>query len=224
MANFKAAAGIIFLLTSPLANAEVCGGADDDYDCCDQVASTANETCAIPANNKYVFTLNRFGFENTDGDIIWVGSQTDFNAASAAIGPTIGEYAAGSDIPYGTYVAVRPEVSFNFTVNGDGVSTNDNKPCTTNGDRAEDLADVLVDEGEDLATCAAEPNAEECDTEDGYVRFRDDQMGNFTVSATSSPTIDFKFDVGTGVFFTANGGACTFKSMGFMDVTMTLTP
>ena len=223
MANFKAAAGIIFLLTCPLANAETCGGADDDYDCCDTVASTANVTCTIPANGKYLFSLRRFGFENSDGDIHWVGSETEFNAASANIGSTMGGFVSGVPLPDGTYVAVRPELKLTFTVNGSGLSTTDDVACTTGGDRTGDLGDVYVTERMDFPTCAAEPNAFECDTGDGYMRIRDDQLGNFTISSTSTPTIDFKFDVGTGVLFTANGGACTFKSMGFLDATLTLS-
>ena len=223
MANFKTAAGIIFLLTSPLANAETCGGADDDYDCCDTVASTANVTCVIPANGKYLFSLRRFGFENSDGDIHWVGSETEFDAASANIGSTMGGFVSGVPLPDGTYVAVRPELKLTFTINGSGLSTTDNVACTTGGDRTGDLGDVYVTEKMDFPTCAAEPNAFECDTGDGYMRIRDDQLGNFTISSTSTPTIDFKFDVGTGVLFTANGGACTFKSMGFLDATLTLS-
>jgi len=221
MTNFKVAAGIIFLLTSPLANAEVCGGADDEVDCCDTVASTANVTCAIPANNKYLFSLRRFGFENSDGGIFWVGSVTQFDAAKSDIGATMGNFVSGVSLPVGTYVAVRPELDLNFTVNGSGLSTTDDVACTTGGDRAE----IFGDDGEeDIPTCAAEPNADECDTGDGYVRIRDTQMGNFTITSTSSPTIDFKFDVGTALFFTANGGACTFEDLGVLDVTLTLIP
>ena len=164
--------------------------------------------------------------------------QGDGTAALTAGRPGIATYSIHADknfpvrkgrstldvpLPDGTYVAVRPELKLTFTVNGSGLSTTDDVACTTGGDRTGDLGDVYVTEKMDFPTCAAEPNAFECDTGDGYMRIRDDQLGNFTISSTSTPTIDFKFDVGTGVLFTANGGACTFKSMGFLDATLTLS-
>ena len=222
MKNFKASAGIVFLLTSFSANAETCGGADEDLQCCSAVSSNDDVTCAIPANNKYEFTLKRFGFEKVNGDIVWVGSTTTFDASDSNVGQTMGSFVSSGALPNATYVAVRPELSFSFVVDGDGVSTSDNKACTSGGDQAGNLATIMAAEGDEIPTCDAEPNAFECDIGNGFMRIRDTSMGNFTIGDGSAITITFKFDVGSGVLFDATGGSCDFKSMGMLDANLTL--
>jgi hypothetical protein len=54
------------------------------------------------------------------------------------------------------------------------------------------------------------------------MRIRDNSRGNFTIGDESAITITFKFEVGSGVLFDAAGGSCTFKSMGWLDASMTL--
>ncbi|MHC8604737.1 hypothetical protein ACYVVD_06235 [Arenicellales bacterium IMCC58067] len=222
MRNFKASAGIILLLASFSINAEICGGADENLDCCSEVSSNDDVTCAIPANNKYEFTLKRFGFEKTNGDIVWVGSQTTFDAANANIGNAMGNFVTSAALPNGTYVAVRPELNFSFLVSGDGISTSDNKACTSGGDQIGDLAKIMAAEGDPLPSCDDEPNAFECNIGNGFMRIRDDSMGNFTIGDGSEVTLTFKFDVGSSVLFEATGGACVFKSIGMLDASLTL--
>ena len=223
MKNFKASVGIVFLLTSFSVHAETCGGADEDIDCCSAVRSNDDVTCAIPANNKYEFTLKRFGFEKVNGDIVWVGSTTTFDAANSNVGQTMGSFVSSEALPNATYVAVRPELSFSFVVDGDGVSTTDNKVCTSGGDQNGNLATIMAAEGDEIPTCGAEPNAFECDIGNGFMRIRDNSMGNFTIGDASAITITFKFDVGSGVLFEAKGGSCDFKSMGMLDAILTLS-
>ena len=223
MKNFKASAGIVFLLTSFSANAETCGGADEDLQCCSAVSSNDDVTCAIPANNKYEFTLKRFGFEKVNGDIVWVGSTTTFDASDSNVGQTMGSFVSSGALPNATYVAVRPELSFSFVVDGDGVSTSDSKACTSGGDQAGNLATIMAAEGDEIPTCDAEPNAFECNIGNGFMRIRDTSMGNFTIGDGSAITITFKFDVGSGVLFDATGGSCDFKSMGMLDAILSLS-
>ena len=223
MKNFKASVGIVFLLTSFSANAETCAAADEAINCCSDVSSNDGVTCAIPANNKYEFTLKRFGFEKDNGEIVWVGSTTTFDAANSNIGETMGSFVSSEALPNATYVAVRPELSFSFEVNGDGVSTSDDKPCTSDGDQAGNLATVMAAEGDEIPTCDAEPNAFECKIDNEFMRIRDNSMGNFTIGDGSAITITFKFDVGSGVLFDAKEGACNFKSMGMLDAELTLS-
>jgi len=223
MKNFKASVGIVFLLTSFSVHAETCGGADEDMDCCSAVSSNDDVTCAIPANNKYEFTLKRFGFEKVNGDIVWVGSTTTFDAANSNVGQTMGSFVSSEALPNATYVAVRPELSFSFVVDGDGVSTTDNKVCTSGGDQNGNLATIMAAEGDTIPSCDVEPNAFECNIGNGFMRIRDNSMGNFTIGDASAITITFKFDVGSGVLFEAKGGSCDFKSMGMLDAILTLS-
>ena len=223
MKNCKASVGIVFLVTSFSVHAETCGGADEDMDCCSAVSSNDDVTCAIPANNKYEFTLKRFGFEKVNGDIVWVGSTTTFDAANSNVGQTMGSFVSSEALPNATYVAVRPELSFSFVVDGDGVSTTDNKVCTSGGDQNGNLATIMAAEGDTIPSCDVEPNAFECNIGNGFMRIRDNSMGNFTIGDASAITITFKFDVGSGVLFEAKGGSCDFKSMGMLDAILTLS-
>lgn len=200
---------------------ETCGGADGLV-CCNTVTSSSDYTCAIPANNKYLFTLKRFGFEDSSGEVTWVGTETQFNAADSAVGATMGNFVSGQSLPVGTYVAVRPEVKLEMTVNGSGVSTADSVACTSGGDKTEDLATIMDNLGSSLPSCSTSPN-EDCNTGDGYMRIRDTQLGDFSITKTTARTIVFKFDVGSGVLFTAAGGNCAYKSMGPLDVSMSFS-
>lgn len=221
MRIYKTALIIPFLLSSYTVSAETCAGAVS-VSCCSDVSSSSGETCAIPANNNYTFTLKRFGFEDSAGNITWMGSTTSFNAANASVGASMGAFISGTPLAIGTYVAVRPEVKLVMTVNGSGVSTSDDIACTTGGDKTEDLADVMTTLGATMDSCTDSPNANSCDTGDGFMRMRDTSLGDITITASSSPTITFKFDVGSGVMFSATGGACTYANMGPLDVSMTL--
>ena len=216
---FSVSLGLSLISLKP-AVAETCGGMD--FSCCDQVLSTSDDTCAIPANNKYIFTLRRFGFENSAGEVTWVGTETAFNAANADIGATMGNFVTGENLPEATYVALRPEVKLEMTVNGDGVSTADGVPCTSGGDQTESLATVSEGFGTPIPSCSTSPN-ENCDTGDGYKRIRTDMLGDFTITSTSSRTIEFTFDAGGGVLFDTGGGACTYRSIGLLAVDMSFS-
>ena len=215
--------GVALLMAAPVATADRCGF-DGDV-CCDTITAVLhNGNCVIPANNKYQFTLVRFGFENQAGQITWAGTQTTFNAASAAVGAAMGSFISNVTLPAGTYVAVRPEVSKDFVVNGSGRSTNDGAACTTGGDQNGDLIALI---GVGLPACNVNPalDAGECNTGNNTILMRDTSLGNFTVDASTSRTITFSFDVGSGVSMIArdNGFAapeCVFDSMGPLDVSM----
>jgi len=196
--------GMALLGASPLVFGETCGlnGFGPGGQCCDAVASTTVGTCFAPANTKYEFSLKRFGFEKSDGSIVFVGANTTFNAASVSIAADMANFVTAKSLPVGAYVAVRPEVSQTMTVNGGGQSEH------TTTDNA-------------IPTCSASPNADMCVTSDGFIRARDTSLGTFTISETTALTIRFAFDVGSGLIFTTGGGACTFSSMGPLSVTMT---
>ena len=211
----------LFLIFPHSLKSETCGGAEGLV-CCNTVTSSSGYVCAIPANNKYIFTLRRFGFEQDDGTVTWVGTETSFNAALSSVGATMGNFVSGQSLPVGTYVAVRPEVKLEMTVNGSGVSTSDSVACTSAGDKTEDLATVMDNLSDSIPSCDTSPNVD-CNTGDGYMRIRDTQLGNFSITKTSSRTLIFKFDVGSGVLFTAAGGSCTYKSMGPLDVSMSFS-
>ena len=216
---------LAFLTIMPFAaSAETCAGAGGySLSCCSDLSSSANsgQTCAVPANDEYTFTLNRFGFERSDGTITWVGSQTSFNAASVSVGAAMGAFVSGSTLPVGTYVAVRPELVLTFTVGASGTDTSDGIECTSGGAQTANLSTTMSNLGQGLPACSASPNAT-CETSDGYIRMRDTSLGNFTITSSSSPTLTFKFDVGSGAMFTLSSGACTYSQMGPMDVGMTL--
>jgi len=225
--GFIALLSMAVLGASPWAFAETCG-IPGFAGCCNTVdASVApgpGNICFAPANNKYEFTLNRFGLEKDDGTIEWRGSLTTFNAASVTVGQDMGNFISSANIALGTtIVAVRPEVSKTFTVNGSGQSehtTTGATPvnCSSGGDQTGTLA---VDENNNaIPSCSASPNAAQCETSDGFIRMRETSLGTFTVG-TAPITIQFNFDVGSGLAFTYGGGACTFSSMGPLGVTMT---
>ena len=220
--NFRASLGIVFLLTSFSVHAETCGGYKGDLNCCDNVSTADNVTCAVPAGIKYEFTVNRFGFEKDNGDIVWIGSEGVFDAASADIGTVISNYAIGVTLPVGTYVAVRPEIKKEFTVNGGVISTTDNKTCSTGGAKTGDYSTMSNTEGETIPLCSNESNADWCDIGNGYIRARNDTLGNIVITDGSAPSINFQFDLGSGMLFTTNAGNCSFKSIGFMNVFLTL--
>ena len=212
-------------MAAPVVTAERCGF-DGDVGCDTIAALTHNNSCVIPASNKYEFTLVRFGFENQAGQITWAGTQTTFNAASASVGAAMGTFISNVTLPAGTYVAVRPEVSKDFVVTGSGKSTTDGAPCSTGGDKSGDLI-ALLSPGGGLATCNANPALDggQCNTGNNTILIRDTNLGNFTVDASTSRTIEFSFDVGSGVYMIArdNGSGtaeCVFSSMGPMDVSM----
>lgn len=213
--------GLLSLVST--AGAETCGFGQN-LPCCNTVASTSNGMCVAPANNKYEFTLKRFCFEKSDGSLVCVGSPTTFNAASVTIGADMGNFISGvrpDGLQVGdTIVAMRPEVSKTFTVNGGGGSkhtTSDAVACSTGGDRSETMS--TDPNNNPIPSCSASPSADPCETSDGYLRIRDTSLGNITV--TNEPLIiNFDFDVGSGVTFATGGGACTFQSLGPLSVTM----
>ncbi len=218
--------GMALLGASPLVFGETCGlnGFGPGGQCCDAVASTTVGTCFAPANTKYEFSLKRFGFEKSDGSIVFVGANTTFNAASVSIAADMANFVTAKSLPVGAYVAVRPEVSQTMTVNGGGQSehttTDSGVPnCSSGGDQPGTLS--VDDSNSAIPTCSASPNADMCVTSDGFIRARDTSLGTFTISETSAITIRFAFDVGSGLIFTTGGGACTFSSMGPLSVTMT---
>jgi len=209
----------ISLIISGVGSAEVCGGAEE-VACCSDVSSTDGTVCAIPANNRYEFTLRRFGFEDSTGQITFAGNQQTFDAASALIGRTMGVYVSGATLPPGRYVAVRPEVGLEMTVNGSGVSTTDGVACTSGGNVTGNLGTILRDLGDPIPSCSTSPLSD-CDTGDGFIRVRDTQLGAFDIGpGKPNRVIRFQFDVGSGVLFDASGGNCSFRSMGLLDVKM----
>ena len=60
-------------LFSGIAIAGTCGSGGTI--CCSSVATTQQFECVAPADLKYQFQINRFGFEREDGTIIWVGAR-----------------------------------------------------------------------------------------------------------------------------------------------------
>lgn len=222
--GFIALLSMAVLGASPWVFAETCG-IPGFAPCCNTVASDtgAPVLCLAPANTKYEFTLKRFGLEKDDGTIEWRGSLTTFNAASVTVGQDMGNFISSANLALGTtIVAVRPEVSTTFTVNGGGQSnhtTTDSVNCSSGGDQTQTLT---VDENNTtLPSCSTSPNAAQCETSDGFIRMRETSLGTFTVG-TAPITIQFDFDVGSGlVFLTDGAGACNFNSMGPLNVTMT---
>jgi len=220
--GFIALLSMAVLGASPWVFAETCG-ITGFAPCCNTVAASdpPGNICLAPANTKYEFTLNRFGLEKDDGTIDFKGSLTTFNAASVTVGQDMGNFISSANLTFGTtIVAVRPEVSKTFTVNGGGQSqhtTTDSVNCSSGGDQTGTLS---VDQNNTaIPSCSTSPNADQCETSDGFIRMRDTSLGTFTVG-TAPITVQFDFDVGSGLVFTYGGGNCTFFSMGPMDVTM----
>ena len=205
--------------TLPFAWGETCGA--HGIACCNTVASTTNGVCVAPANTTYSFSIRRFGFERSDGTIVWVGSSQTFDAASVSIAADMGNFISGQSLPLGTYVALRPEVSDSYTVNGGGQATHQTTDsgtpnCSTGGNQA-----ALSSDGGSFPSCATSPNANNCDTGDGFIRIRDTSLGSFSVTPDTALSIRFAFDVGSGVTFTTGGGNCTYNTMGPLLVTIT---
>ena len=220
--GFIALLSMALLGTSPWAFAETCG-ISGFAACCNTVSSNTNGVCVAPANTKYSFTLNRFGLELDDGTIEYSGSLTTFNAASVTVGEDMGNFISSASIALGTtIVAVRPEVSQTFTVNGSGQSEHTTLApivnCSSGGDQAQTLTKDETDTA--IPSCSTSPSAAQCLTSDGFIRMRETSLGTFTVGKAPI-TIQFDFDVGSGLVFTTGGGACTFRSMGPLGVTMT---
>lgn len=115
--------GMAFLVATSASNAETCGDPGGDP-CCDAIDSNGGQ-CVIPANDNYSFTIKRFGFENTAGEITWTGTATGFDASRTEVGAAMGAFISNVSLPAGTYVAVRPEISNAFTVSGLGKPTTD---------------------------------------------------------------------------------------------------
>ncbi len=226
--GFIALLSMAVLGASPWVFAETCG-ISGFAACCNTVDASVppapGQVCFAPANNKYQFTLNRFGLESDDGTILFSGSLTTFNAASVTAGADLGNFISSASVPLGTtIVAVRPEVSKTFTVNGSGQSehtTTGATPvnCSSGGDQTGTLT---VDENNTtIPSCSTSPSAAQCETSDGFIRIRETSLGTFTVG-TAPITIQFDFDVGSGLVFTYGNDACTFAKMGPLGVTMTL--
>lgn len=207
-------------------SAETCGGVSG-LDCCSDLVNIPGEpqTCAVPADNQYTFSLNRFGFEHSDGTITWVGSEETFNAASVSIGAEVGAFLSGTSLVPGTYVAMRPEVHPEFTVDASGkTKTSDGLACSSGGPQTGNLITTMENLGDSIPSCSTSPSADECETSNGFIRIRDTSTGNFTITATTSPTITFKFDVGNGVIMNLTGdNTCIYESMGPLNVSMALT-
>ncbi len=221
--GFIALLSMALLGASPWVFAETCG-ITGFAPCCNTVAASdpPGNICLAPSNTKYEFTLNRFGLELDDGTIEYSGSLTTFNAASVTVGQDMGNFISSASIALGaTIVAVRPEVSQTFTVNGSGQSehtTTDSVNCSSGGDQTQTLTKDETDAA--IPSCSTSPSAALCLTSDGFIRMRDTGLGTFTVGKAPI-TIQFDFDVGSGLVFTTGGGACTFRSMGPLGVTMT---
>jgi hypothetical protein len=216
--------GVAFLVATSASNAETCGE-DGGNPCCDTISTNDSRNCVVPANVKYLFTIKRFGFENAAGAITWTGTQTSFDAASTGVGAAMGAFISNVSLPAGTYVAVRPEISKDFTVSGSGKQTTDGVACSSGGDQAGDLVSLMLFLGDPIANCNDNPalDGDLCNAGGGTIRIRDTSLGSFTVDASFSRTINFKFDVGSAMTMTANGGACTFSSMGLLDVSLSFT-
>lgn len=204
-------------LFSGIAIAGTCGSGGTI--CCSSVATTEQFECVAPADQGYKFQINRFGFEREDGTIIWVGSPVTFDASSASAGSAVGAYASGEALPYGTYVALRPEISGVTTVSASGATaTTDGVSCSA----ANKSVDIIA-EDPSLPLCAAAPASSECNAGNGFLRIRDTSAGRFTISESSSPTITFGFDIDSGVVFDiSQPGVCTYIDVGSLDVTFTV--
>ncbi len=220
--GFIALLSMAVLGASPWVFAETCG-IPGFAACCNTVSSNSPGACLAPANTKYEFTLNRFGLETDDGTILFSGSLTTFNAADVNVGQALGNFISSASVPLGTtIVAVRPEVSQTFVVNGSGQSEHTTTApavnCSSGGDQTQTLTKDETDTT--IPSCSTSPSAAQCLTSDGFIRMRDTGLGTFTVGKAPI-TIQFDFDVGSGLVFTTGGGACTFRSMGPLGVTMT---
>ena len=219
--------GAAFLLATSASNAETCGEWGGNP-CCDTISSADNRNCVVPANGKYQFTIKRFGFENAAGEITWAGAQTSFDAASTEVGAAMGAFISNVSLPDGTYVAVRPEISKDFTVSGSGKQTTDNVDCSSGGDQPGDLISLMQFEGAPIADCNINPalDGDLCKVDASTIRIRDTSLGSFTVDSSFGRTISFNFDVGSAMIMNATPGAapapgaCTFARMGLLDVSM----
>ncbi len=210
--------GMAFLVATSASNAETCGDPGGDP-CCDAIDRNGGQ-CVIPANENYSFTIKRFGFENTAGEITWTGTATGFDASGTEVGAAMGAFISNVSLPAGTYVAVRPEISNAFTVSGSGKQTTDSVACSV-GDQLEDLFALMVSEGTAITDCNINPasDGDLCKVDASTIRIRDTSLGSFTVDATTSRTINFNFDVGSAIIMNAAGG-CGFQSMGLLDVSL----
>jgi hypothetical protein len=212
--------GVAFLVATSASNAETCGE-DGGNPCCNTISTADSRNCVVPANGKYLFTIKRFGFENAAGAITWTGTQTSFDAATTGVGAAMGAFISNVSLPAGTYVAVRPEISKDFTVSGSGKQTTDGVDCSSGGDQAGDLVSLMQAEGAPIADCNVNPalDGDLCKVDASTIRIRDTSLGSFTVDASFSRTINFNFDVGSAIIMNA-AGTCTFSSMGLLDVSL----
>ena len=169
--------------------------------CCNQTTDpAANQTkvCVAPAST-YNFTMESFGFEKDDGTITQFGSTQTFNGASKNVNESFGSFVSGVTLENGTYVAIVPRVNRTFTVGRDtSVTTLGGTVCADITNTANNMKDVMDQPGggsASLATCTANFVGDMCLEADGTtMRMRDNQLGTFTISDTSSVSINFNFD------------------------------
>lgn len=186
----------------------------EHFPCCADfnvpIAGTDNErTCVGPATT-YLFTIDSFGFEDSSGTVTWMGSPTEFDAASVSAGSDMGTFVSGGVLADGTYVAVRPKVNRTFQVTAN-ILTQDGRLCSgsaSGGMRGHSGA---------MPVCGAgEPNATRPQCVDGdNVTMRATELGSLVHSSADPISIGF-------VFYTDNAATCTFPAGGVGNGTLSL--
>lgn len=194
--------------------------------CCATTNMAGGGTCYVPADTKFQFTIKSFGFENSDGVTVPLGTETIFNAANADAGNVIGNFITGGALTTGTYVAVHPSVRLNNTVIDNAqVTTPDGLIC-----RASETTGTFPSGGAPVCGAGepsvAVPNCLQA-ADNNIMEIRDNSLGTIDYNGTSTLGIAFTFNTGNGVECTFAGGANpgdneTSKSVGLLSVTMAL--
>lgn len=186
--------------------------------CCATTDMSAGGECMASAT-QYRFTIYSFGFEKSDGTVVEYGNARSFDAASVNAGGDIGNYISGAPLTPGTYIAVRPTISRDFSVAA-RVTTRDGRTCSGSV-----TAPARQPGGLAWPNCAAgQPDAGTpvC-LSGGQLRIRDDQIGTLNINGDSGVTINFKFDVNNGVIcrFAPGSSPSSGVSLGVFSVRVT---
>ncbi len=178
-------------------------GAPNNYPCCsDADYSISSGYCMAPAST-YQFTLDQFGFEKSDGTVVWTGSTTSFDAASVGIGQAMGNFISNAVLQAGTYVAVVVKMHEAINVSTANVFEKSNTyscSLSTTGNWAGSYSACTAP---GYPTAA---NPSPC-INGSLLIMRSTQLGNFTVTNGQNKTVSF-------TFYPEEGAICHFPGGG----------
>lgn len=187
-----------------------CGQVHSDFPCCTDFVipsggSDDERTCVGPARS-YSMTMYDFGFEDSNGNVIHLGSGKIFDAAAVNAGEVAGSFISHANLPSGTYVAVRPIVSHAIEIESDITVQNG-----TGGTRR--CYGTATGGNPTIHECNEnfrDPEGDDTCQKDGKQYIRDTQLGTFTYK--EGDPLNFRFAI-----YVDSSVRCTFLEGGFGD-------